>query len=62
MKCETPLTIGIQGEWGSGKTSLLNMMREDIEDAEVESGSRAANYKGIDAYRIIWINTWEHSL
>ena len=22
---ETPMTIGIQGEWGSGKTSLMNL-------------------------------------
>ena len=22
----TPMTVGIQGEWGSGKTSLLNSM------------------------------------
>ena len=22
----TPMTIGIQGEWGSGKTSLLNQI------------------------------------
>ena len=31
-ECDTPLTIGVQGEWGSGKTSLLNMIREDIEE------------------------------
>ena len=23
-RSQTPITIGIQGEWGSGKTSLLN--------------------------------------
>ena len=25
--CETPLSIGIQGEWGIGRTSLMNMLR-----------------------------------
>lgn len=25
--CETPLTIGIQGGWGIGRTSLMNMLR-----------------------------------
>lgn len=25
--CQTPMTIGIQGDWGIGKTSLMNMLR-----------------------------------
>jgi hypothetical protein len=25
--CDTPMTVGIHGEWGSGKTSLANMIR-----------------------------------
>jgi ABC-type dipeptide/oligopeptide/nickel transport system ATPase subunit len=46
-QCSTPLTIGIQGEWGSGKTSLLNSI----------------SYKlGTDEYKIITINAWEHAL
>lgn len=28
--CHTPMTVGIQGEWGSGKTSLMNMMRREL--------------------------------
>lgn len=27
--CETPLTVGIQGDWGIGRTSLMNMLRGD---------------------------------
>ena len=27
---DTPITIGIQGEWGSGKTSLLNQLHYRI--------------------------------
>ncbi|MCB0211774.1 MAG: hypothetical protein KDJ52_20715 [Anaerolineae bacterium] len=27
---DTPFTIGIFGEWGSGKTSLLNMIQEKV--------------------------------
>ena len=34
MECETPLTIGVQGEWGSGKTSLLNMIEEIIQNKD----------------------------
>lgn len=30
-ECETPLTIGLQGDWGIGKTSLMNMIRERLE-------------------------------
>ena len=44
----TPMTIGIQGEWGSGKTSLLNSIYHSL------------SQEGI--YKQIWINSWEHSL
>jgi ABC-type polysaccharide/polyol phosphate transport system ATPase subunit len=30
LDCDTTMTIGIQGEWGSGKTSLMNMVRGRI--------------------------------
>ena len=26
--CDTPMTISIQGDWGSGKTSMMNMICE----------------------------------
>ena len=48
-KCATPLTIGIQGEWGSGKTSLINTIWSAI--AEDHSGVKQ-----------IWINAWENAL
>lgn len=43
--CETPMTISIQGDWGSGKTSMMNMMK--------------ANMQG--AVWPIWFNTWQFS-
>ncbi len=46
----TPITIGVQGEWGSGKTSLLNTIKEDLCDKD-----GAKHYP-------IWLNTWEYSL
>ncbi len=46
----TPITIGVQGEWGSGKTSLLNTIREELCD---KTGSE---------HYAVWINTWEYSL
>lgn len=44
---KTPIAIGIQGEWGSGKTSLLNDIWSNLESTKFET---------------IWINTWEFSL
>lgn len=47
---DTPITIALQGEWGSGKTSLMNQLRYnlcDVDDA---------------AYFPVWINTWQYSL
>lgn len=32
LKCETPMTISIQGDWGSGKTSMMNMIEGEIKD------------------------------
>lgn len=47
---DTPITIALQGEWGSGKTSLMNLLKYNLCDAE--DGQ----------YFPIWINTWQHSL
>jgi len=47
--CQTPMTIGIQGSWGTGKTSILNMMKERMEDKN-------------PSYEHVWVNAWEHSL
>ena len=50
----TPMTIGIQGEWGSGKTSLLNQIWNGLEKRDSENQDLR--------YKQIWINAWEHSL
>ena len=44
----TPMTIGVQGEWGSGKTSILNSIWNNLEN----DGDKL----------LVWVNTWEHSL
>jgi predicted KAP-like P-loop ATPase len=54
-RTDTPMTIGVQGEWGSGKTSLLNKIWADLERSNKEDNS-------IDDFKQIWINSWEHSL
>lgn len=46
----TPITIALQGEWGSGKTSLMNQLRWELCDKESA------------LYFPVWINTWQYSL
>lgn len=47
---ESPITIALQGEWGSGKTSLMNRMEEQLCEA-------------LDARMYgIWLNTWHYAL
>lgn len=45
-KCETPLTISIQGAWGTGKTSAMNIIKEELEQEGVPT---------------VWFNTWQFS-
>lgn len=51
---ETPLTIGIFGSWGSGKTSLMKM---------IEKGLRRAARDGVSERQThtIWFNAWFYS-
>jgi hypothetical protein len=42
----SPLTIGIHGRWGSGKTSLMRMLEKRFEDA--------------NSVKTIWFNAWAH--
>ncbi len=45
-KCETPMTIAIQGDWGSGKTSVMNMVKEKLDKNNIIP---------------VWFNTWKFS-
>lgn len=42
---ETPMTIGIQGDWGSGKTSLMNLIKEQLGDE----------------FPVVEVNTWKYA-
>ncbi|MGM9551691.1 MAG: P-loop NTPase fold protein [Clostridia bacterium] len=44
-QCDTPMTVSIQGDWGSGKTSMMNMIKENINNSVFA----------------IWFNTWQFS-
>lgn len=45
--CDTPMTIALQGDWGSGKTSLMKLIRKDL-----NSDKR---------YLTVWFNTWQYA-
>jgi len=40
-----PLTVAVTGEWGSGKSSLMNLLREDLRRA---------------GFTTVWFNAWHH--
>lgn len=44
-KTDPPLTIAITGAWGSGKSSLMNVLKEDVETC---------------GFRPVWFNAWHH--
>lgn len=46
QQCETPLTIALQGDWGSGKTSLMNIIKASLPADKIKS---------------VWFNTWQYS-
>ncbi len=47
--CQTPMTIGLQGEWGSGKTSLMNYVKSTLECADEEGTTKT-----------YWFETWQY--
>lgn len=48
---QTPLTVGIFGRWGTGKTSLLRMLRQDV-----EAWGRRLNLP----VRTVWFTAWKY--
>jgi hypothetical protein len=50
-----PITIAIQGEWGSGRTSMLNQIKYEL----CETGLNPELDKNVPYYGI-WINTFQY--
>ena len=45
--CNTPMTIAVQGDWGTGKTSIMTMIKNELR-----------NSKNLN---LVWFNTWQFS-
>lgn len=48
LSCPTPMSIALQGDWGTGKTSFLHSMKSDFEKEN----------KNI---KTVYFNTWQYS-
>jgi predicted KAP-like P-loop ATPase len=48
QNADTPLTVGVFGTWGSGKTSLLRMLEKSIQE------------KGLQRFRPVWFTAWKY--
>ena len=70
--CDTPLTMAIQGKWGSGKTTALKLIEQKIEPKVLDGESKIPTQASIDAAiknfqdktskcHVIWFNTWQYA-
>lgn len=50
-QCNTPMTIAIQGDWGTGKTSVMQMVYNEINEKTKDDKVK----------HCIWFNTWQFS-
>lgn len=46
-ECDTPVSIAVQGDWGCGKTSMMNMVRNNLEKEK--------------RFQCVWFDTWQFS-
>lgn len=50
-----PATIGVYGDWGGGKSSIMQMLRYDFEKETEGENAEAAPYKGV---AVLYFNGW----
>lgn len=50
-----PVTIGVFGDWGSGKTSIMHMLRRDLDSQEKSNAPHAAALEGVV---VLYFNGW----
>ncbi|MDX1973466.1 MAG: P-loop NTPase fold protein [Candidatus Sumerlaeia bacterium] len=50
-----PATIGVYGDWGGGKSSIMQMLKDDFEKETLGEGAEANPYKGV---AVLYFNGW----
>ena len=53
LKTHTPLVLGVFGSWGSGKTSLMEMLRDKVSGGEWATATVR--------HRTVWFNAWKYN-
>jgi formylglycine-generating enzyme required for sulfatase activity len=61
-KNETPLVIGIYGQWGSGKTTLMQAIRERLDGKQANEliESLGASPEDIRRCKTVWFQAWKY--
>jgi predicted KAP-like P-loop ATPase len=50
-----PATIGVYGDWGGGKSSIMQMLRDDFDKETAGKDAEASPYKGV---AVLYFNGW----
>lgn len=61
----TPLVVGIFGEWGAGKTSFMRFLEKEVQHLGITpSGSwyKPEAYQQKHSVRQVWFNAWKHDV
>ena len=45
MNCDTPMVVGLYGTWGTGKSSLMKLIRDELDRDKVHT---------------VWFDPWQH--
>lgn len=56
---QTPFTISIQGEWGSGKTSFINMVLSVLLELKEDDNIQHLDVIENNEYKVIRLNAWD---
>lgn len=51
-----PVTIGVFGDWGSGKSSIMKMLQQDLDPSDIDKNPK--KYPQLEGVAILYFNGW----
>lgn len=57
---KTPLVIGVYGDWGSGKTTLMETIISFLNSSELENAYKQKEEKTFRKIKPIWFQAWKY--